>query len=455
MPTQSIIVQVGQCGNQIAHQFWKMAKQEFDQEPTDSFFDLVENKNNKNACPLPKARAVLIDTEESVVNRVLTSSKLYNNNCKITDNSGAGNNWAVGHYEYFPTHQENILEILRREAEKCDYLQSIFVLNSTGGGTGSGLGSAVCKILPDVYPESELFSFPVYPNKKAHDVITGPYNTLLATNVIQNSMHCVLPFDNLGLEDHIKLEFKNEILMKKSSQRLGSVDQTTKNLSTNKQGYDKMNSIIAKCILDITAHTRFRGPLNVDINEIPTNMIPFQNMNYLTVNSTLINKQHIKTAFSQGFSKNLNSSINLNSGVFMTACALLRSKKYDLEELKTCISHVKKLMKFPVWSLDSWKIGLTSHVGHDSVGQSSQKIDSLTSLTNSTATSDFLDFLRADFQNLFKRKAHLHHYFRVDGMEIDEFRQANENIRVVADCYKDVAENWREVSDFDSLLTVF
>merc|ERR1712183_889540 len=114
-----------------------MAKQEYDSEPTDSFFDTNSNQSS------PKARAVLIDTEESVVNRVLTSSKLYNNNCKITDNSGAGNNWAVGHHEYFPIHKNRILEILRKEAEKCDYLQSIIVLNSTGGGTGSGLGSAV------------------------------------------------------------------------------------------------------------------------------------------------------------------------------------------------------------------------------------------------------------------------------------------------------------------------
>lgn len=467
MPTQSIMVQVGQCGNQIGHQFWKMAYDEYQLYKSESLFYCESAPSNlkhseKSSSKIPKARAVLIDMEESVINKI-SNHKLnfYNPSCRIVDQSGAGNNWAVGYHEYWQQHQHKIEEALRTEAEKCDYLSSIFLLNSTGGGTGSGLGSAVASNLRDMFPEPELFSFPVYPNKNSNDVITSPYNSLLTTNALQSNMNCVIPFDNFGLENHVKLEEKANFDTANKYSRtsynsqghpiLPKIEQNKVKMS----GYDKINNVIAKCILDLTAHSRYKGPLNVDINELYTNLVPFKNLNYLTINSSLLNKQSIKTSFSNGFTQNLNSTINLKSGIYLANCALLRSKTHNISDLRNSIKHIDKNMKFPNWNLDGWKIGLTSNTGSQPGGQQPAKYDTLTCLTNSTASKDFLQFLQANFKNLYKRKAHLHHYSKVDGFELEHFKQAVENVGQVVSEYQEIENTWQNSIDFNDFLKIF
>lgn len=64
---------------------------------------------------------------------------------------------------YGQQHRESILENVRKEAESCDSLQCFFILHSMGGGTGSGLGTSVLRLVaeeyPDVYRFGSLFNF--------------------------------------------------------------------------------------------------------------------------------------------------------------------------------------------------------------------------------------------------------------------------------------------------------
>jgi tubulin epsilon len=57
--------------------------------------------------------------------------------------SGAGNNWAHGHYGYGPKYREVLTERIGKAVEQCDSLQSFFLMHSLGGGTGSGLGTYI------------------------------------------------------------------------------------------------------------------------------------------------------------------------------------------------------------------------------------------------------------------------------------------------------------------------
>lgn len=52
--------------------------------------------------------------------------------------SGAGNNWAKGHYTEGAELVDSVLEVVRKEAEGCDCLQGFQLCHSLGGGTGSG-----------------------------------------------------------------------------------------------------------------------------------------------------------------------------------------------------------------------------------------------------------------------------------------------------------------------------
>ena len=245
MPVECIVVQVGQCGNQVGHQFWKMCLKEQSLSPSDTFFYRTQTNQLK-------ARSVLIDMEESVISRITNDpqlSSIYDSECKIIDQSGAGNNWAVGHYEYMSQHKHQISEVLRQQAEKCDCLQGIFTIHSMGGGTGSGLGSAVTEFIAENYLEVEKFSFPVYPNSNQDDVITSPYNCVLATASLQKSANVITPFDNHGLEQKIIREEKIKNQSKNSQNRPNSA---------SKKAFDKINNQIAKCILDLTAHSRYK-----------------------------------------------------------------------------------------------------------------------------------------------------------------------------------------------------
>jgi tubulin epsilon len=53
------------------------------------------------------------------------------------------------------------------------------------------------------------------------------------------------------------------------------------NIAKKRQAHDEMNSIVANLLLNMTSSMRFQGTMNVDINDIVTNLVPFPKMNYL------------------------------------------------------------------------------------------------------------------------------------------------------------------------------
>jgi tubulin epsilon len=147
-----------------------------------------------------KARAILVDMEEGVVNSLLKGhlADLFDARQRITGVSGSGNNWAHGHCVYGPEYHDSIQEQVRKAAERCDSLQCFLILHSLGGGTGSGLGTYILESLEDSFPEVFRFVSCVCPSKD-DDVITSPYNTTLALNKLINHAHCVLPVSNDAL----------------------------------------------------------------------------------------------------------------------------------------------------------------------------------------------------------------------------------------------------------------
>mmetsp|Transcript_19937 Transcript_19937/g.44045 ORF Transcript_19937/g.44045 Transcript_19937/m.44045 type:complete len:169 (+) Transcript_19937:2-508(+) len=168
MPRELITVQVGQCGNQIAHKFWDLALKEHSNynkdgnydEPMSAFFrnldcsyeppaNLSVNSHIKNL----KARSVVIDTEEGVLSQLSKSriGEIFDPNQFVCDVSGAGNNWAQGYYEYGPKLRSKLEESLRVQLEHCDSPQSFLITHSLGGGTGSGFGTyALSEVLSDL-----------------------------------------------------------------------------------------------------------------------------------------------------------------------------------------------------------------------------------------------------------------------------------------------------------------
>jgi hypothetical protein len=73
-------------------------------------------------------------------------------------------------------------------------------MHSLGGGTGSGLGTYILGRLEDQYASTYRFTTAVFPSED-DDVITSPYNSVLAIHELVQHANCVLPIENQALMD--------------------------------------------------------------------------------------------------------------------------------------------------------------------------------------------------------------------------------------------------------------
>ena len=84
----------------------------------------------------------------------------------LTGQSGAGNNWAKGHYTEGAELVDSVLDVVRKEAECCDCLQGFQLTHSLGGGTGSGMGTLLISKIREEYPDRIMLTFSIVPSPK-------------------------------------------------------------------------------------------------------------------------------------------------------------------------------------------------------------------------------------------------------------------------------------------------
>ena len=227
---------------------------------------------------------------------------------------------AKGYHYYGQQYRDQLIETIRKESEQCDALQSFFLLHSSGGGTGSGLGSAVLGMLEEEYPDICRFAVSIMPAAEDGDVVTAAYNSLLTTQHLAEHADCVLPVDNRALLDLCARAVK--------TRQRASVTQA---LTDKKHPFAGMNNIIANTMANLTrcvsldadsssfdSSMRFDGPLNVDINEISVNLVPFPRLHFLTASltplSTTIEMQASSRRLDQLFSDAFTPGNQLVSG---------------------------------------------------------------------------------------------------------------------------------------------
>lgn len=375
-----------------------------------------------------KARAVLVDMEEGVVNQILQGPlrEVFDSTQLLTDVSGSGNNWAEGHITYGSTYREQIVERLRKTAEHCDCLQCFFLIHSMGGGTGSGLGTRVLSLLEEEFPQVCRIVTSIYPSVE-DDVVTSPYNSVLAMRELTEHAHCVLPVENQSLVDIV-----NRIRHMSYSGKAGSVIKTDTSVISGQGGltvaekpFDAMNNIVANLLLNITSSARFEGSLNMDLNEIAMNLVPFPRLHYLvpsltplyTLADVNVPPRRLDQMFSDAFSKDHQLIRADPKHSLYLACALMVRGNVQVSDLRRNIERLRTSLPFVSWNQEGWKTGLCAvpPVGHS---------HSLLALANNTCVKPTFIELKERFLKLYRKKAHLHHYLHVDGMEQSTFSEA-------------------------------
>merc|ERR1719189_609823 len=113
--------------------------------------------------------------------------------------SGAGNNWAKGHYTEGAELIDEAVDIIRRETEGCDCPQGFQLTQSIGGGTGSGMGTLLLLKIRDNYPDRITATFSVYPSPKVSDVVVEPYNATLSIHQLLENSDETFVIDNEAL----------------------------------------------------------------------------------------------------------------------------------------------------------------------------------------------------------------------------------------------------------------
>ncbi|KAG9347439.1 hypothetical protein JZ751_005006 [Albula glossodonta] len=366
--------------------------------------------------------------EEGVVNEILQGPlrDVFDSTQLITDVSGSGNNWAVGHKVYGSVYRERITERVRKAMEYCDCLQCFFLIHSMGGGTGSGLGSCVLSLLEEEFPEISRIVTAVYPSAE-DDVITSPYNSVLAMRELTERADCVLPVENQSLVDIV-----NKIRHMASTTKPGSVIKKDGTLISGQGGvtksekpFDAMNNIMANLLLNLTSSARFEGSLNMDLNEITMNLVPFPRLHYLvssltplyTLADVNIPTRRLDQMFTDAFSKDHQLIRADPKHSLYLACALMVRGNVQVSDLRRNIERLRPSLPFVSWNQEGWKTGLCSvpPVGHS---------HSLLALANNTCVKPTFIDLKDRFMKLYKKKAHLHHYLHVEGMEQGYFTEA-------------------------------
>ena len=175
----------------------------------------------------------------------------------ITGQSGAGNNWAKGHYTEGAELVDSVLDVVRKESESCDCLQGFQLTQSLGGGTGSGLGTLLISKIREEYPDRVMSTFSVVPSPKVSDTVVEPYNATLSVHQLVENTDETYCIDNEALYD---------------------ICFRTLKLTT--PTYGDLNHLVSATMSGVTTCLRFPGQLNADLRKLAVNMVPFPRLHF-------------------------------------------------------------------------------------------------------------------------------------------------------------------------------
>jgi len=419
MPQEIINIQLGQAGNQVGQAFWEtvLAEHGLDREGiyrgndplqlprVGVYFSEVETGGVVKHVP----RSIQIDLESGVCNRLRSGplGGLFRPDTYVHGENGAGNNWAKGYYTEGAELVDTILDVLRRQVEACDALQGFQLIQSLGGGTGSGLGSLVLSKIREEVPDRMLATFSILPSPKNADTVVEPYNSVLTMHQLVETSDLTFCIDNEALH--------------KISARLGG--KTTE--------FSQLNSIVAQVMAGVSTSLRFPGLLNGDLRKIGMNLVPFPRLHFLAPSYAPIvppgrqafqnmNVQELTNSLFYGKSYLVDADPLF--GKWLTAATIFRGKiqskdaEYAVQQLQQ-----KHSSSFVEWIPDNISITLCTV---PPVGQRQAAV----CLANMTSIKDVFKRSLDQFSAMFKRRAFLM-WYEGEGMDPMEFTEAESNVQ--------------------------
>lgn len=187
--------------------------------------------------------------------------------------TGAGNNWAAG-YSMGETVQEEVLDMIDREADGSDSLEGFMLLHSIAGGTGSGLGSYLLERLNDRFPKKLIQTYSVFPDTvQSGDVVVQPYNSLLSMKRLTQQADSVIVLDN-GALSRIAAD----------------------TLHVQEPSFQQTNQLVSTVMSASTTTLRYPGYMHNDLVGIVASLIPTPRCHFLQTSYTPFTGENVEAA---------------------------------------------------------------------------------------------------------------------------------------------------------------
>jgi tubulin beta len=419
---------VGQCGNQVGSKFWEVIADEHGIDPTGTYHgdsDLqLERINvyfNEATGGKYVPRSIMVDLEPGTMDSVRSGAygQIFKPDNFVFGTTGAGNNWAKGHYTEGAEIIDYILDVTRKEAEGCDCLQGFQLFHSLGGGTGSGLGSLLLGKLREEYPDRILSTYSVVPSPKVSDTVVEPYNCVLALHQLVETTDLTYCIDNEALYD---------------------ICFRTLKLTT--PTYSDLNHLISACVSGTTACLRFPGQLNADLRKLAVNMIPFPRLHFMVPGFAPLTSRGsqqyrsltVPELVQQMFdAKNMMAACDPRHGKYLTVAAIFRGR-VSMKEVEEQMLNVqnKNSSYFVEWIPSAIKQAVCD------IPPRGLKM-SATFIGNTTSIRELFVRVTEQFRLMLNKKAFLH-WYTGEGMDEIEFNEAEANVNDLSAEYQDYQE---------------
>ena len=429
-------IQGGQCGNQIGAKFWEVVCAEHGIDSTGRYhgdselqLERVNVYYNEASGGRYVPRAVLMDLEPGTMDSIRSGpyGQIFRPDNFVFGQSGAGNNWAKGHYTEGAELIDSVLDVVRKEAENCDCLQGFQVCHSLGGGTGSGMGTLLISKIREEYPDRMMMTFSVFPSPKVSDTVVEPYNATLSVHqLVENADECMV-LDNEALYD---------------------ICFRTLKLTT--PSFGDLNHLISATMSGVTCCLRFPGQLNSDLRKLAVNLIPFPRLHFFMVGFAPLTSRGsqqyraltVPELTQQMWdSKNMMCAADPRHGRYLTASAMFRGKM-STKEVDDQMMNVqnKNSSYFVEWIPNNVKSTVCD------IPPTGLKMAS-TFIGNSTSIQEMFRRVSEQFTAMFRRKAFLH-WYTGEGMDEMEFTEAESNMNDLVSEYQQYQDATAEEDEY-------
>jgi len=376
-------------------------------------------------------RAILMDLEPGTMDSVRAGpfGQLFRPDNFVFGQTGAGNNWAKGHYTEGAELIDSVLDVVRKEAEGCDCLQGFQLCHSLGGGTGAGMGTLLISKVREEYPDRIMETFSIIPSPKVSDTVVEPYNAVLSFHqLVENADECFL-LDNEALYD---------------------ICFRTLKLTT--PTYGDLNHLVSAAMSGVTCCLRFPGQLNCDLRKIAVNLIPFPRLHFFMTGFAPLTSRGsqqyraltVPELTQQMFdAKNMMCAADPRHGRYLTAAALFRGRMSTKEVDEQMLNVQNKNSSYFVeWIPNNIKASVCD------IPPKGLKM-AVSFAGNSTAIQEMFKRVAEYFTAMFRRKAFLH-WYTGEGMDEMEFTEAESNMNDLVSEYQQYQDaTAEEEGEFD------